>query len=166
MDPVNLNDLVEAIEQTVSSDTLSAWIDRRNGKICIFDTEILGMVEDTDDENIDYSNYPEWQHEEIREAINFLEQWDGKTYVALPDKYEIHEYDIMEKFGEIQSNPHKANSILSAIRGKGAFRRFRDAVDKLGITDEWYAYRDCEIQNMVRSWCKYNDIKYTEPEEV
>ena len=69
-------------------------------------------------------------------------------------------YDIMEKFGEIQPNLQTATLILGAIRGKDAFRRFRDTVDRIGLTNEWYLYQDQIVVDKARLWCERNDIDY------
>ena len=164
MAPVDLKDIVHALDQIGGDDTFRAWIDKRDGKVYLFDREILGAVEDSDDE-IDFSDYYDWQHDQIREAVDFLDHWDYDSLVELPDKYEISEYDIMEEFGEAQPNPQTANQILNAIDGKGAFRRFRNTVDRIGLEDDWYEYRDRKIIEKVRRWCEDNDIDYAQNQE-
>ena len=53
---------------------------------------------------------------------------DSKRFLRFPTKYEIHEYRIMEDFIE-QLSPGKVQSDLSySIRGKGAFRRFKESI--------------------------------------
>ena len=58
-----------------------------------------------------------------------------ERYLRLPTKFEIHEYHIMEEFiwtlkGE------RADKLDCAIRGRGAFRRFKDLVDRMGISQQ------------------------------
>lgn len=48
-------------------------------------------------------------------------------------------YD-MSDFAELQHDPNIANRLARAIEGKGAFRRFRDAVDQLDLADRWIAF--------------------------
>jgi len=68
---------------------------------------------------------------------------------------------MMEEFAEIQANVANANKIYEAIRGKGAFRRFRATAEQLGLLQEWYAFRDREMIEKARRWCKRNEIDYT-----
>lgn len=41
-----------------------------------------------------------------------------------------------------------------AIRGKGAFRRFKDRLFDLGIEKKWYQYRDACYEKIAREWCE------------
>jgi hypothetical protein len=34
---------------------------------------------------------------------------------------------------------------LNALNGKGAFRRFKDAVIRFNVEKEWYKFKDLEI---------------------
>jgi len=166
MNLVKLSDIVEQLE-TLSGDTDDThlvWLDKRNGKIYAFEREILGIVEDMDDD-ADLSDYPEWQREQIAEAMNFYDRWDRDSLISFPDKYEIREYGIMEEFCEIQGNPQAYNQLEQSIHGKGAFRRFRDTVDRLGMIKEWYTFRDRVMLEKAREWCEENDIDYTPKRE-
>jgi hypothetical protein len=40
--------------------------------------------------------------------------------------------------------------LLGAIHGSGAFRHFRGAVERLGLLDAWYRYREEAIQQIAR----------------
>ena len=41
-----------------------------------------------------------------------------------------------------------------AIRGKGAFRRFKDCLYDLGMEGKWYKYRDSCYEKIARDWCE------------
>ena len=57
----------------------------------------------------------------------------GDDFVALPDRFEIHEHSIMERFCFVCDEPVQ-NALLQAIAGKGAFRQreaaHRDAIEE------------------------------------
>jgi hypothetical protein len=38
--------------------------------------------------------------------------------------------------------------LLHAIRGSGAFRRFKDAIHRKEIQDDWYRFRDESIKDI------------------
>ena len=65
-----------------------------------------------------------------------------KDYILLPTQYDIHEYRIMQDFAMECPYEQMREKMLASLRGKGAFRRFKDTVFYLGIRDDWFAYRD------------------------
>lgn len=83
-------------------------------------------------------------------------------YLALPTQWDVHEYSIMEDFIDSLEDAVTQNKLYRAIRGRGAFRRFKDTVYYLGIEKEWFKYRDEAIENIARRWCNENKIDYEE----
>ncbi len=78
--------------------------------------------------------------------------------VALPTQHEINECSIIREFAESRSDCTKSEALLSCLRGTGAFRRFKDMVNNLGISGEWYEYRRNVYLNIARDWCERNGI--------
>lgn len=64
--------------------------------------------------------------EDIREG--FIED-----YIPLPDQYDIDEYRIMEEFIYQLPSGENQDILDGAIRGRGAFRRFKDKLYDLGM---------------------------------
>lgn len=87
--------------------------------------------------------------EEREEIIKRIEGEDG--WAALPDSFDIHEWDIMRRFSAEQEEPTRSQ-LMDAIHGKGAFRMFRSAAERLGLLQDWYDYRDAYLENMAREW--------------
>ncbi len=50
--------------------------------------------------------------------------------------------------------------MCSAIKGRGAFRRFRDQIYRYEIEEDWYAYLDEALKQMAIDWCQENGIAY------
>jgi hypothetical protein len=105
-------------------------------------------------------DYPEWQQDNIRIAKDFIENEDN--YLALPDKFDFNEYQIMEKFSLSLQDQEASELLYSSIKGKGAFRRFKDAVQRLKLSDEWFAYRDAALRQLAIDWCESNQIPFKE----
>lgn len=42
----------------------------------------------------------------------------------------------------------------------GAFRHFRGAVERLGLLDAWYRYREEAIQQTARDWLEEHKLPY------
>jgi hypothetical protein len=51
--------------------------------------------------------------------------------------------------------------LVYQIRGSGAFRRFKDAIRRHGIEDEWYQFRDQALEEIAIEWLESNGIAYT-----
>ncbi|ADU29547.1 UPF0158 family protein [Evansella cellulosilytica] len=152
---LNLRELVEHMDFQIEE--FSNYVNIQTGEVVSISNDILLKVED---DEIDLDNHPEWEHEMIHEAIDLLEN-DG-DYIEVPSKYEINEYGIMEDFA-FNVKPDKVSDKLSrAIQGRGAFRRFKDTIDELGVTEEWYKYKRERLKEMAIKWCQRNGIEYRE----
>lgn len=130
------------------------YLDLRTGEILLFSTEEISAAE----EDADLEKFPDWQRETIRQAGELL---DSEQYLELPDQYEIHEYDIMERFCYTVKSDALTEQLLYEIRGSGAFRRFKNAVHYHGIADDWYAFRRNAFEEKVAAWLEANDIPFT-----
>ena len=149
---VKLNDLVDAIE--FHSDESKSFIHLKTGEIYLITDEAICIAENDD------RNYPDWMKDLIKITKDYLE--NENDYLALPSQYEVNEYQIMEDFASNLENQDKTDKLLFCLRGKGAFRRFKDAVILLDIDKEWYSYRDERYQQFAREWCEVNEIALEE----
>lgn len=80
-------------------------------------------------------------------------------YIALPGRYEINEYNMMEEFIDNLPEGRKQDKLYDAIRGRGAFRRFKDEVYELGLEQKWYKHRDEAYEKLAIEWCEENEIE-------
>lgn len=138
---VKLQEVLEALEGAGME--IEYYYDTKNQKILmIFD----GMVDGEEDEEL---------IEEISDG--FIED-----YIPLPGQYEINEYRMMEEF--IYELPAGKNQdvLERAIRGKGAFRRFKDCLYDLGLEHRWYKFRDDSYEKVARDWCERFGIEIGE----
>jgi hypothetical protein len=51
---------------------------------------------------------------------------------------------------------------VTQIRGRGAFRRFKDQIQAYGMAEEWYRYRDTALREIAVAWCEEHGIPYNE----
>lgn len=85
---------------------------------------------------------------------------NSDNFILLPTQYDINEYSIMEDFiDEIDNNEIKGE-LYDAIRGKGAFRRFKDTVRYLNIESKWYEFKANALKKLAIKWCEDNNISY------
>ena len=154
--PVKLKDIVDALDE--AGDQFSHYLDKRTGEIFMISDEEMSAAE----EGEPVSEYPEWQQESILKAAEIL---DSNAFVSLPDQSDIHEYAIMERFALEYEDPQTSAELLRSIKGKGAFRRFKDAIFELGIQDEWYEWRRNEFEEIAVQWLEQAEIPYTRVDE-
>lgn len=72
----------------------------------------------------------------------------------------MNTYRIMEKFCLEIKNPTVSRKFLQAIKGKGAFGRFRNLLDEMDVTDHWYTYRDKTFEQIAKSICEKEGLIY------
>ena len=147
---IALRDIADAIES--QSNEGAAYLNPETGEIVQVSEDELALVED----EVADEDLPQWQREampKIREAL------ESDRFLALPDRFEVHEWAIMERFSQKQNErAHKV--LISAIHGSGAFRHFRGAVERLGLLDAWYRYREDAIQQIARDWLEEHKLAY------
>ena len=143
--------------------------------------DIVDAFESQDAESISYVNIRtgavETIAEEYLEQPNSWEAWgdeppdwtkglyalgrkisESNDYLELPSQYDIHEYKIIRDFATDQIDSTIRDRLLETIRGKGAFRRFKDTAFDLGVIDDWYAYKREALSSIALDWCEENDI--------
>ena len=149
---VSIKDVVN--EMDVLSDEYSAFLNRYTGELVTLSNEEISAAEE--DDNID--EYPEWQQDMILKA---KEVSNSDDYLPLPNKFEIYEYHIMEKFCHTIEDDEIRGNLLDKIRGRGAFSRFKNAIQINGIEEEWYRFRQEELEKIAIDWLEANQISYT-----
>src|SRR5215471_18765111 len=84
-----LSDIIEGLE--FQADESFSYLNTTTGEVVSITTEELRAVE----EDTPLEDFPEWQHDAIRIAKDIIET---DSYLPLPDRFEINEYQIMERF--------------------------------------------------------------------
>lgn len=149
---VSLRDVVDAMD--VLNDDIHAYLNKLTGELLTATTEELSAIEEGDD----WSNYPDWQHAALEDARRIIESDD---FLELPDKFEIHEYAIMQDFCYALENPRLRDDMASRIRGSGAFRHFKDGIHYHGIQEDWYRFRQQALEAIAIEWLESHAIAFT-----
>jgi hypothetical protein len=153
--PVKLSAIIEGMD--FQSDEGRSYLHMATGEVVYITEEEVRAAE----EDAPLDDFPEWQHDNIRIAKARLETDD---YCALPSRFDIHEYRIMERFCLAVEDDDLRDDLCDAIRGRGAFRRFKDRIQAYGMAEAWYRYRDAALREMAIDWCEAQGIPYTETE--
>ena len=155
MKPVKLSELIEALE--FDFEETRTFVDLEDGCVVTVQKSVLSDVEKGDEEAL--SDVPDWQKDEVEIARAIVAD-SGKRFVTPPDKYEFHEYRQMERFIGTVRNSEAADQLWQAIKGKGAFRYFKDTADRLGLLNQWFQYRDDAMKEFVVDWAADNNVPY------
>src|SRR5438067_13934776 len=84
----------------------------------------------------------------------------GGRVMPLPNKFDFHECRQMGRFSRTVENAEIAEQLWRAIKGKGAFRYFRDTASRLGLLERWYQYRDDAMKEFVIEWAEAHNVPY------
>ncbi len=148
--PVKLQDVVDAMDAPV--DGWMAYVNRRTGEIVLFSEDDVALHDDDDDDV-----GPDWQAEVVAKA---KEVEASDDFVQLPDKFDIHEYAIMERFCSNVDDDTLRQELLDAIKGSGAFRRFKNMIRRRGIEQPWWTYRDAAIEKIATDFLEMENIPF------
>ena len=147
---VSLRDVVEALDW--ESDELHSCLDPDTGEIITFNEEEARMAESGK-----WDAAPEWMQDFLPKVKRALED---PRMLEMPDRVHIDEWRMMQDFAEENEQCQCRPELLSAIHGSGAFRHFKDAIQRLGLEDVWYQYREAAFEQVAKEWLEENKIPY------
>lgn len=148
--PAKLKEIVDGMD--FQNEEMSAYWNKKTGEVVTLTSDSIRAAEEKEP----LENYPEWEYEEILEAGRFLESPDD--YLPLPSKFEIHEWEIMERFCLSLKDGGIRDQMLDTIRGTGAFRRFKDNLERFDLEERWYPFREQALKEIAVDWCQRNGI--------
>lgn len=157
---VSLSEIIDAME--TQSEESRAYLDPATGKIVEISDEDQMLVE----EDVDPSELPEWQREALPGIRAALEALESNRLLALPDKFEIHEWDIMRRFANERDDENERQELLNAIHGSGAFRMFKSCLRRLGIEQQWHSFRDARLEQHAKVWLEAHGVAYRRMAEI
>ena len=151
---VKLSEIIGEME--LQHEESSLYLNKKTGEVVMVTDEEIRATEEEDS----LEELPEWQREAIKVARDVLE--NSENYVELPSKYEIHEYRMMEDFCNSIEDRRISETLWDAIKGRGAFRRFKDSIIRLGVEDRWYKFKEETFKKIAMEWCEDNNIDYVD----
>jgi hypothetical protein len=146
----SLDNLIDALE--AQSDTLFSYLDRETGEVLLISEESLSLSE-AEPEEIEL--LPDWQKEEAELAV-LIETTD--RYLALPGRFEVNEWNIMNEFCHEVKRDNIRARLLAAIQGGHPFRRFKEQIGNHNLWEEWNRFRRQAFGEIIREWCDENGI--------
>ena len=153
--PAKLSDLILALE--MPSEEFRAYFDRKTGAVVLVEETMLSRLGDGEEE--DLGDLAEWRKEEYEVAKEIVSD-NGSRFIPPPDKFEFHEYRVMEEFIRSMDDDEAADQLWQAIKGRGAFRYFKDTLHRLGIQQSWYDYLEEAQRAFVIEWAEENNVAF------
>ncbi|HVE73243.1 MAG TPA: UPF0158 family protein [Thermoanaerobaculia bacterium] len=146
---VDLARLTDELESLFDGATV--YVDRRTGDVVTLMDSDVGAIEDGE------TDFEPEGGDEILPL--FHEIVETTHWVAMPDKFEIDEWQIMSDFAD--AIPDRIGDELArAIRGRGAFRMFRDAIYRHEIQDDWFEFKRKAMERIAIRALEAKDIPY------
>jgi len=149
--PVSLRAVVD--EMDVMADEATAYINRVTGELMTVHSDEMAMIENGES----FDDSPDWEQERMQSVAAVF---DSDDFLPLPSSFDIHEYEIMVNFCHALENHRLAEDLRDQLSGSGAFRRFKDAIHRHGIADDWYAYRQRAFEEIAVGWLEGNGVAY------
>ena len=148
---VSLHEVVEELEAL--GEESAAYLNRETGELYSIRDEEASVFED----GVDPDDVPEWLDDELPKIREVLESED---WLSLPTRFDIHEWAIMDGFARSIDDTDLRDELLTAIRGRGAFRCFKDAVHRRGIHEDWYRHRTATLGRIAADWLDGHGVAY------
>jgi hypothetical protein len=153
--PAQLSDLIDAMLFETPEHLVR--FDRLSGRVVMVEIGISRAVEEGDEAAL--AEAPAWQKEMIEIARELWED-GGSRFLRPPNNFDFHEYRLMEKFVAGLGDNRAAEQLWRAMKGKGAFRQFKNTLYKLGIQDAWIQYRGEAAKKYVINWAEENQVEF------
>jgi hypothetical protein len=163
---VSLRDLVDELQMLPNEGT--AYLNKETGRIITVTDDDLAMVEmegelEEELEEVDEEMGGDLLDLETQHMQDVQRILAGDAdYIELPSRFDIHEYEIMERFCLSVPDRKVSDVLLRNIRGSGAFRRFKDTIYEYGIEQDWFTYRDEAYKEIAIVWLESRGIAYTD----
>jgi hypothetical protein len=142
-----------ADEMEMRMEGMHAYLNRRTGELYGGSDEQLAKAEEGEDD----TELLGWEVEIVHKLREILESSD---WIELPRRDTREEYRLMERFCLECCEGRLQDELLSAISGRGAFGRFKDAIHRRGVQEDWYEFRREALATEAAGWLEAEGIAY------
>ena len=169
---LDLNELDTALNWGMSE--WDHYLDLETGKVVGIDDETRRTLRDLIEEMYDDEGNQIIPLEELLQQREDLQDWQkkvlleadrvdrefGSRYISVERDDPYQDYNDMERFIATLNDDQLQNRLWNAIRGRGAFRRFKDLIaHHPAVEEQWYAYTDARAKERLLRWLDAHDIE-------
>ncbi len=149
---VSLKRIVEELDCRPREST--SYLDLETCECMWFFDSVLGAVEDGTEPDLEHYCEPE----DLERAAAVLA--NPTRFLELPSQDDIDEWKIMARFIESLDDSQAVGHLARAIRGAGAFRRFKDELIRFGVQKQWFAFKELALAEIAIEWLQDNSIEF------
>jgi hypothetical protein len=169
---VDLNELDVALNWSVSE--FSHYLDLETGRVVSIDDETRWALEELIEEMYDEEgtqlivleellqqreDIQDWRKEVLLEADRVDREY-GRRYISVEADDPYQDYNDMDSFIATVDDDELRDRLWNAIRGRGAFRYFKDLIARYpNVEEQWYAYKDARAKERLLRWLGDHDIE-------
>ena len=169
---VDMDELDTALNWGISE--WNHYLDLETGKVVGIDDETRRTLEELIEEMYDEDDnqlitleklleqredIQDWQKEILLEADRVDREY-GHRYISVEPDDSYQDYNDMDRFIGTVRDDQLQDQLWRAIRGRGAFRRFKDLIARHSdVEEQWYAYKDARAKERLLRWLDAHDIE-------
>jgi hypothetical protein len=161
---VNFSEIQKAMED-LSREAFEYFLDTETGHVIILSVDIIkhaySLLEEIYDEDMagydevefdEIVEIPDWMEEEIELALHIL-LFERQRYARIPEREAGNGYAAMKEFTDCLMNPDLKNKLSGILDGRGAFRRFKDALAPYPKERKlWYGFNAKANRKRIAQW--------------
>ncbi len=162
---VNYDHIQKAMED-VRRDRFDYYLDLKTGKVREISVDTLHkatkiLYSDTDEEyepDVVFDSQVNLDAEMDDETLDSIEDvlevlLNERRYVRIPERDSADAFKTMRAFAETVKNESLKRSLISALNGRGAFRRFKDALlEDKKERKRWHGYNALHMKKVIKKW--------------
>jgi hypothetical protein len=161
---IDFDEIQKAIEDT-DRNAFDYFLDMENGDVIVLSGDIINraeqILEETYDEDMaefeevhfdEVTDIPDWMEDEVELALNIF-LYDKERYVRIPERVHSNGFTAMKTFIDSVGNLQLKEHLLAILDGKGAFRRFKDALEPYPKErKQWYGFNAACAKKDIEKW--------------
>ena len=164
---IDFDELQKAMEDT-EREAFDYFLDAETGDVIILSEDIINRArfildECLDEDMADYEevefdeehDLPEWMEDEVELALDIFIN-EKERYARIPERRHRNGYSAMKEFTDgLDKNPKLRDKLSAILDGKGAFRRFKDALAPYPRErKQWYRFNAKVVRDEIMEWLK------------
>ena len=128
------------------------------GLVCFINPETL-EVEKIPKGMIDGWEFGDEDDDEEDDEQKFLHD-DWETYITVEPRESSESFRIMEKFVDEVNDKNLKNKLVNALNNRRPFANFKNIVESSNYRNEWFAFKQQQLEIMVWDELEYELEKY------
>lgn len=152
---VDAEDIAMCMEH--QRDETDFYLDTETGETVAIPGEVVRALEEDElDEDL-----PAWERDLIPQAKEILQ--GSPRYVEIPVRNSHEAYNIMTEFANQVTDSKAQSKLFKALKGRGAFGRFKDALFEYpDMREQWFKFKADRDKEEVKDWLESIGIEMEE----